>query len=153
MTRRLHITLACTALLGGTAAAAFARPFGPPKFDLDWHTIDGSGSSTSAGGPAGSELTLSATIGQHDAGPAMTGGPAGNEFALTGGFWTVAADPATPCPADTDGGGEVNVDDLVAVILAWGTDGAGLNADVDGSGIVDVDDLVAVIIAWGPCPD
>jgi hypothetical protein len=60
--------------------------------------------------------------------------------------------PPPPCPADTDGSDEVNVDDLTAVLLDWGTDGSQFNGDVDGSGMVDVDDLTAVILAWGPCP-
>ena len=53
--------------------------------------------------------------------------------------------------ADTDGSGVVDVDDLVAVIVDWSTDGSGNNGDVDGNGVVDVNDLVAVILAWGPC--
>ncbi|MHC5003383.1 MAG: multicopper oxidase domain-containing protein, partial [Planctomycetota bacterium] len=55
------------------------------------------------------------------------------------------------CPADTDGNGAVDVDDLVTVILGWGGDGSDDNADIDGSGLVDVDDLVEVILSWGPC--
>ncbi|MHC5001524.1 MAG: DNRLRE domain-containing protein [Planctomycetota bacterium] len=58
---------------------------------------------------------------------------------------------ADPCAADTDGNGVVDVDDLVAVILDWGTDGSENNTDINGDGIVNVDDLVAVILAWGPC--
>jgi YVTN family beta-propeller protein len=62
-----------------------------------------------------------------------------------------------PCPADVDGSGSVDVDDLVAVILGWGacadcvppTD---CPADTDGNCAVDVDDLVAVILGWGACP-
>jgi hypothetical protein len=64
----------------------------------------------------------------------------------------VNIDIAPPCPGDTDGNGQVDVDDLTAVILDWGTDGSQFNGDVDGSGIVDVDDLTAVILAWGACP-
>jgi hypothetical protein len=59
------------------------------------------------------------------------------------------------CPADTDGNGRVNVDDLVNIIVGWGTDGQGtpgVNADVDDSGLVDVNDLVEIIVAFGPCP-
>jgi hypothetical protein len=56
------------------------------------------------------------------------------------------------CPADCDGNGVVDVDDLTAVILDWGTDGSGNGADIDGSGLVDVDDLTEVILGWGPCP-
>ncbi|MHC5001883.1 MAG: hypothetical protein ACYTJ0_02055 [Planctomycetota bacterium] len=62
-----------------------------------------------------------------------------------------AAAPPPPCPADVDGTGVVDVDDLVAVILDWGTDGSAHNSDVDGSGTVDVDDIVVVILTWGPC--
>jgi hypothetical protein len=59
-----------------------------------------------------------------------------------------------PCPADTDGSGAVDVDDLIAVILGWGDCPAPpdpCDADIDGTGAVDVDDLIAVILAWGPC--
>ena len=41
------------------------------------------------------------------------------------------------------------MDDLVAVILAWGTDDPA--ADVNDDGTVGVDDLVAVIVGWGEC--
>ena len=64
----------------------------------------------------------------------------------------VVAVPVPPeggCPEDTNGDGNVDVDDLVAVILAWGT--ADRCADVNGDGFVNVDDLVALILAWGPC--
>jgi probable HAF family extracellular repeat protein len=57
-----------------------------------------------------------------------------------------------PCPGDSNGDGEVDVDDLTNVVLDWGTDGSGHGGDVDGSGIVDVDDLTLVILGWGPCP-
>ncbi|MHC5004494.1 MAG: hypothetical protein ACYTJ0_15380, partial [Planctomycetota bacterium] len=70
----------------------------------------------------------------------------------SGSFELACGDPPPPCPGDTDGNGAVDVDDLVGVILDWGTDGATNGTDIDGSGLVDVDDLVAVILAWGPCP-
>jgi hypothetical protein len=54
------------------------------------------------------------------------------------------------CPEDVNDNGMVDVQDLVAVILAWGTSDAA--ADVNDTGIVDVADLVAVIVKWGPCP-
>jgi Tol biopolymer transport system component len=53
-------------------------------------------------------------------------------------------------PGDTNGDGQVNVDDLVAVILSWGpcpTSGA-CDADVNGSGVVDIDDLIMIILNW-----
>jgi uncharacterized membrane protein len=66
--------------------------------------------------------------------------------------FTVMLIPAA-CPADTDGSGGVDVDDLVTVILGWGACAppADCPGDVNDSGAVDVDDLVAVILAWGPC--
>jgi hypothetical protein len=65
----------------------------------------------------------------------------------------VFANTIEPCCRDTDGNGSVDVDDLAAVVLDWGGDGAAHGGDVDGSGVVDADDLVAVILAWGPCPE
>ncbi|MCI0629426.1 MAG: hypothetical protein L0Y44_02080 [Phycisphaerales bacterium] len=59
------------------------------------------------------------------------------------------------CPADIApqpaGDGVVNVNDLLAVIAAWGAC-AGCQADLNADGVVNVDDLLAVISAWGPCP-
>jgi bacterioferritin-associated ferredoxin len=64
-----------------------------------------------------------------------------------------AARDGYACPADTNGDGVVDVNDLVNVIVLWGTDGqaAGIDADVIVDGTVDVNDLVAVIVAWGDC--
>jgi hypothetical protein len=60
------------------------------------------------------------------------------------------------CPtcnaADITGDCAVNVDDLVAVILAWGAcpaPPATCPADLDNDGAVEVDDLVLVILNWG----
>ena len=58
---------------------------------------------------------------------------------------------ACSCIADVTGDSVVNVDDLIAVILAWGPCARSCPADVNGSGAVDVDDLVAVILAWDQC--
>jgi hypothetical protein len=55
-----------------------------------------------------------------------------------------------PCPPDVTGDSLVNVNDLLAVIGAWGS--AGGPADINGDNLVDVDDLLAVIGAWGDCP-
>jgi hypothetical protein len=52
-------------------------------------------------------------------------------------------------PADTDQDGMVNVDDLLAVILDWGSCSEECPADVNGDGQVNVDDLVIVLTAWG----
>ncbi|MEM7230028.1 MAG: sialidase family protein, partial [Planctomycetota bacterium] len=70
------------------------------------------------------------------------------------------------CPADCSpfdvttatGDGTVNVDDLVAVITAFGSDD--IACDIEpvhpdgtvGNGVVDIDDLIAVIVSFGVCP-
>ena len=45
----------------------------------------------------------------------------------------------------------MTVQDLVNVILDWGSDGSANGGDVDASGLVDVNDLVTVIVGWGRC--
>lgn len=52
---------------------------------------------------------------------------------------------------DVDGSGAVNVQDLMAVLLAWGAcpaDGQ-CSGDTDRDGVVDIVDLVAVVTHWG----
>jgi hypothetical protein len=54
-------------------------------------------------------------------------------------------------PADVNRDGLVNVDDLLEVILSWGScpePPEPCPADVDGDGEVGVDDLTAVILGW-----
>jgi hypothetical protein len=53
------------------------------------------------------------------------------------------------CPEDINGSGSVDIDDLLAVLAAWGENDP--DADIDGSGMVDVDDLLLLLAAWGPC--
>ena len=63
-------------------------------------------------------------------------------------YWILAA----RCEGDADGDGYVDVNDLLSVISAWGTDGGGdCGPDTDGSGMVDVTDLLNVISGWGSC--
>ena len=54
------------------------------------------------------------------------------------------------------GNGIVNVDDLLAVINAWGPCplpcSASCSADINQNCTVNVDDLLAVINGWGQCP-
>jgi hypothetical protein len=57
------------------------------QYSIDWHKIAGGGG-TSAGGL----FSVSGTIGQHDAGGAMTGG----NYSLTGGFWSLISVVQTP---------------------------------------------------------
>jgi hypothetical protein len=83
-----------------------------------------------------------------------------------GDFTTAGGQPANriaawgcACPADfapPAGDGTVNVDDLLAVINAWGACPAPCPptcpADITENCAVNVDDLLAVINAWGACP-
>jgi hypothetical protein len=63
----------------------------------------------------------------------------------------------TNCPADANRDGEVDADDLIAVVLTWGACGPpGPSCPTDiapagGNGQVDADDLVGVILGWGAC--
>jgi hypothetical protein len=52
------------------------------SYTIDWYKVSGGGG-TSTGG----NYQVSGTIGQHDAGSAMTGG----SYSLTGGFWALYA--------------------------------------------------------------
>ena len=60
---------------------------------------------------------------------------------------------ATDCddvgtPGDANGDGIVDVNDILAVISAWGQSCNGCLEDLDGSGYVDVSDLLLVIANW-----
>src|ERR1035438_4867663 len=52
------------------------------SYSIDWFKVSGGG-----GVSTGGVYSVSGTIGQHDAGEAMTGG----NYALTGGFWAIYA--------------------------------------------------------------
>jgi hypothetical protein len=53
------------------------------------------------------------------------------------------------CEGDLDGDGFIGVQDLVLVLLGWGS--SGVPADFNGDGIVDIHDMIHVILHWGPC--
>jgi hypothetical protein len=57
---------------------------------------------------------------------------------------------AEPCPGDDDGNGEVNIDDLLAVIGNFTCTGV-CDGDADGNGVVDINDLLMTIGNFGPC--
>jgi hypothetical protein len=62
----------------------------------------------------------------------------------------LALDCESPCAEDINGDQWVNVDDLFALLNAWGSCDD-CPEDINDDGIVNVDDLFAVLNAWGPC--
>jgi hypothetical protein len=53
-----------------------------------------------------------------------------------------------PCPADFDGDGTVNVNDILRMISDWGGTG---RADLNGDSVVNVTDILSLIDSWGNC--
>jgi len=119
-------------------------------WELSWSTIDGGGGMWSTAG----NLELSGTIGQPDAGAAMTGG----NYALTAGLW--AGVPAFPI-GDLNCDGSVDLFDIDPFVLALTS--AGENppfqsyyaaypacdarlADIDGNGVVDLFDIDPFVV-------
>jgi len=95
--------------------------------------------------PAG--FTFSFVSGISDDGRWLTGwgssGSPGNTVT-----WVVELPGDTvECPADINGDGLVDVVDMLALLAAWGTDGA----DINGDGTTDIVDLLVLIAAWGDC--
>ncbi|MCZ6837217.1 MAG: hypothetical protein O7G85_15690 [Planctomycetota bacterium] len=56
-----------------------------------------------------------------------------------------------PCPSDSDGDLQVNVDDLLGLLASWGSCPAPCPTDSNGDEIVDVYDLLDLLANWGPC--
>ena len=54
------------------------------------------------------------------------------------------------CPGDVDGSAKVDIQDLLVVLQAWGSDDAA--ADTNDDGTVNIFDLLAVAEGWGDCP-
>ncbi|UCD74515.1 MAG: S8 family serine peptidase [Phycisphaerales bacterium] len=62
---------------------------------------------------------------------------------------TIAA-ISTPCPGDANEDDLVDIDDVFAVLGAWGPCND-CPEDVNDDGVVDIDDIFDVLANWGPC--
>jgi hypothetical protein len=54
------------------------------------------------------------------------------------------------CPADFDGNGAIDINDLLQLLAAWG-DCPGCIEDLNFDGVVDIQDLLDLLAVWGPC--
>lgn len=126
----LPVSLAVLALVLAFSSAS-AQPF-----TIDWASIDGGGG-TSFGGA----YSLTASIGQPDAGTPLSGGI----YTLTGGFLAgVGAVPS--CLADFNRSGGATIQDVFDFLAAW-FDGNPA-ADVNTSGSVSLQDIFDFLTAW-----
>src|ERR1700744_3627859 len=57
------------------------------SYSIDWYKVSGGGGTSTNG-----QYSIVGTIGQHDAGAAMSGG----NYSLTGGFWSLISVVQTP---------------------------------------------------------
>jgi hypothetical protein len=96
------------------------------NYQIVWSTIDGGG-----GQSAGGQYVLTGTTGQPDTG-AMSGGL----YELLGGFW-----PGGPLCI-------VDFEDFARFAEFWLESGSNLPADLDGNGIVNLNDLGLFVNEW-----
>ena len=61
-------------------------------------------------------------------------------------------DACEVCTGDLDGSGSVDVNDVLALLVAWGDCPAPCEADLNDDGLVGVDDLLELLALWGDCP-
>ena len=60
--------------------------------------------------------------------------------------------PPVLCVSDTDGSGDVGIEDFLNVLAKWGPCPAPCPEDTDADGDVGIVDFLAVLADWGTCP-
>lgn len=142
-----------TARIGVLCSLALAAGAFSQVFEVSWFTIDAGGGDSSVVMPSGAVVTVFGTIGQPDAGPAMSWGT----ITVRGGFWAGVAD-AVParCDPDYNRDGVADQDDVAFLVnvIAGGDNPTGRDPDFDRNGVADQDDYGALVdvIAGGACP-
>ncbi len=135
-------------LFGAAAVALLLAGAGvQAQYSMNWSTIDCGGGVTSGVSTEGVVFTVTAVIGQPDAGPRMSGGG----IILDGGFLPTGVAVPPACPTDLNNDGFTNTLDLTRFLSAFGQTGT-LPADFNNDGTVNTADLVRFLSAFGrPC--
>jgi len=132
--KRQTLARAWRVLLGSVLAAA-ALAGRAQTYSIDWHKISGGGGASSNG-----QYSVSGTIGQHDAGGAMTGG----SYSLTGGFWALYAVQTAGAPLLT-----VTLTSTNTVVISWPNPSTGFtlqgNSALGNPGWADVTNHQTVV--------
>jgi hypothetical protein len=90
------------------------------------------------------------------AGPLVTLAPGGEDVLTVAiGGDGIDACPPSPCPADFDQSGDVNILDLLQLLSTWGRCPMPCPPmcieDLDGDCVVGITDLLFMLGTWGPC--
>lgn len=111
---------------------------------MDLFTIAGGGG-TSTGG----DWSLTCTIGQADAGPALTG----SSFSLEPGFWTIQPAGPPPCPADIAAPfGILDLNDINVFVGGFLT-GDPVSDIAEPFGVLDLNDINVFVSSFlAGCP-
>jgi hypothetical protein len=134
--------------IGRNALAAILIPItiaAAAEWRIDWHTIDGGGSTIMQG----NGFKLGGTIGQADAGTAMST----PDLTLTGGFWSAPAEVENTVQGDCNGDGLIGLldhvcfDDCVSGPSVTADSGC-LDFDFDDDSDVDFADWQALQLAF-----
>ena len=129
---------------------------GGPDFNLDWSVGGSETTSTTYKQNCDDDVTVELwTMAESEHVPNFRRNSdplASNLFANTALDWLLAhrKPGILQCPGDVDGNARVDIQDLLAVLQAWGSGDSTADTNLDGT--VDVIDLLAVAESWGDCP-